>query len=152
MHPTADTLLVKYLQWPGAAGDAGRYTLLSMRMWKRHSTSSSYLMRKRKQIVGRQSLGFSCAWCQKAIPDDVELFSVGAKAKPGVDLTRREGELLDIFLEKEGRSVKAVVVTLDSPAKMEGYDLLFVACSEGCAKELKDKVGWEIGAGGERRV
>jgi hypothetical protein len=25
MHPTADTLLVKFLQWPGAAGDAWRY-------------------------------------------------------------------------------------------------------------------------------
>jgi len=24
MRPTADTLLVKYLQWRGAAGDAGR--------------------------------------------------------------------------------------------------------------------------------
>ena len=123
-----------------------------MRMGKRHSTSSSNLMRKREHVVGRQSFGFNCAWCQKAIPDDVELFSVGAKAKPGVDLTEREGAILDIFLEREGRSVKAVVVTHDSPAKREGYDLLFVACSEGCAKELKDKVGWEIGAGGERRV
>ena len=25
MHPTADTLLLIYLQWCGAAGDAGRY-------------------------------------------------------------------------------------------------------------------------------
>ncbi len=25
MHPTADTLLLKFLQWRGAAGDAWRY-------------------------------------------------------------------------------------------------------------------------------
>ena len=109
-------------------------------------------MRNRKQVVGRPSIGFSCAWCQKAIPDDVELFSVAAKAKPGVDLTGHEGALLDVFPGREGRRLKGVVVTHDSPAKREGYDLLFVACSEGCAKELKDTVGREVGAGSERRV
>ena len=29
MHPTADTLLIKFLQRHGAAGDAGRYALVS---------------------------------------------------------------------------------------------------------------------------
>ena len=109
-------------------------------------------MLKRKQTAARQSYGFSCAWCRKAIPDDVELFTVGAKARLGIDLSEREGETLDIYLEGEGRGVKAVVVINDSPAKREGYDLLFVACSERCADELKSSVGQEIEVGGGGRV
>lgn len=80
----------------------------------------------------------------KAIPGDVELFSVGAKVGPNVDLSAREGEFLAIFLEQEGRNVQGIVVPVDSPAKRDGYDLLFVACSEGCADKLKDAVGREI--------
>ena len=109
-------------------------------------------MPKRKRAEARETYGFSCAWCEKAIPDDVELFSVGAKARPGVDLTSHEGAHLDIFLEAAGRAVRAIVVTGDSPAKREGYDLLFVACSQRCASELKEGVGREIVVGGEGRV
>jgi hypothetical protein len=109
-------------------------------------------MLKRKQAVGRQRPGFSCAWCRKAIPEGVEVFTVGARAKPGVDLSAHEGALLAVFLEGEGRGVKAVVVTNDSPAKREGYDLLFVACSESCAEELRGRIGRELEVGGRRRV
>jgi hypothetical protein len=109
-------------------------------------------MLKRKHAAGRQRAGFSCAWCKKAIPEGEELFTVGARAKPGVDLSAHEGTLLAVSLEGEGRGVKAVVVTNDSPAKREGYDLLFVACSESCAEELRGRIGRELEVGGGRRV
>jgi hypothetical protein len=100
-------------------------------------------MAKRNQGVKRQKFGFKCAWCQKAIPDDAELFSIGARARPGVELTTHEGKYLDISLEKEGRVVRAIVAADDSPAKAEGYDLLFVTCGERCADELTEKVEGE---------
>ena len=101
-------------------------------------------MRKSKRAEARETYGFSCAWCGETIPDDVELFSVGAKAAPGVDLTGHEGAHLDIFLEAGGRAVRAIVVTGDSPAKRDGYDLLFVACGQRCASELRESIGREI--------
>lgn len=66
----------------------------------------------------------------------MELFGIGAKAKPEVDLTGLEGKLIDIFLARKERNVQVIVVTNDSPAKREGRDLLFAAWSESCAEAL----------------
>ncbi|HCX29027.1 MAG TPA: hypothetical protein DHU55_04525 [Blastocatellia bacterium] len=85
-----------------------------------------------------------CAWCGDDIADDVELFGIGAKAGPDIDLAGQEGTLIDIFLARKDRNVQALVVTRDSPAKREGRDLLFVACGESCAEALRQAVGKEI--------
>jgi hypothetical protein len=50
--------------------------------------------------------GLKCAWCGDEIPDDTELFGIGAKARPDLDITELEGKVIDIFLTPE-RSKRA---------------------------------------------
>jgi hypothetical protein len=108
--------------------------------------------RKRKR--GRQKVrsfarqmdeqGNTCAWCGKKVRHDVEVFAVGARARAGVDLTDQEGTIMMITLALTNKRVPALVVTSDSPAKKEGKDLAFVACSRRCAKLLKDALRQEV--------
>jgi hypothetical protein len=97
-----------------------------------------------KRDKPRLESDLKCAWCEDEIPDDTELFGIGAKARPGIDITEQEGKVIDIFLTRRDRNVQALVVTNDSPAKKEGKDLLFVVCSESCAEALRQGVGREI--------
>src|SRR4030095_9150031 len=85
-----------------------------------------------------------CGWCDDEIGEDTELFGIGAKAHPDIDISEMEGKVIDLFLSRRKRTVQALVVTKDSPAKREGKDLLFVACSESCAAALEQSVGSEI--------
>ena len=91
-----------------------------------------------------QTSGFKCGWCGDEIPEETELFGVSGKARDDFDISGLEGKLIDVFLTRRDRTVQALVVTKDSPAKKEGKDLLFVACSESCAEALRHNVGKEI--------
>jgi hypothetical protein len=91
-----------------------------------------------------QPSGYKCGWCGDDIPKDTELFGVSAKARADIDITELQGKVIDVFLTRRNRTVQALVVTTDSPAKKEGKDLLFVACSESCAEALRQGVGKEI--------
>jgi hypothetical protein len=85
-----------------------------------------------------------CGWCDDEIEEDTELFGIGAKAHPDIQISEMEGKMIELFLSRRNRNVQALVVTKDSPAKREGKDLLFVACSESCATALEQSVGREI--------
>jgi len=101
------------------------------------------LFRKRRDKP-RLEDSLKCGWCGDYIDDDTELFGIGAKARPDIDITGLEGKVIDIFLTRRDRNVQALVVTKDSPAKKDGKDLLFVACSESCIEALKQGVGKEL--------
>ena len=88
--------------------------------------------------------GYKCGWCEDEIPEDTELFGIGAKARDDIDIKELRGKVIDIYLAQRNRSVQAVVVTADSPASREGKDLLFVTCSESCSEALRQAVGKEI--------
>jgi len=85
-----------------------------------------------------------CAWCNKEVPEDVEVFGFGTKARPGVDLSEQEGTVIQLPLALEGKTVPAIVVTSDSEAKRQGYDLAFLACSQECAQSLREALQREI--------
>lgn len=85
----------------------------------------------------------TCAWCKKEIPEDTEVFGFGAKAKKGVNLNGKEGNIIPLLLINAHREVSAIVVTKDSQAKKEGYDFMFMACSQKCAKSLKTALNAE---------
>ena len=101
-------------------------------------------MFKRTRNKPRLDGPLKCGWCADEIDDDTELFGIGAKARPDIDIAELEGKVIDIFLTRRDRNVQALVVTNDSPAKREGKDLLFVVCSESCAEALRQGVGKEI--------
>lgn len=98
--------------------------------------------RKRKHSVSWEDVVSVCAWCGKPIPEGSEVFSLGAKARPGVDL-EREGNVLELTLDAT-RKALAIIPTQDSQAKKEGWDLLFTICSEECARTLKEAVQRQI--------
>jgi hypothetical protein len=96
--------------------------------------------RKKPRLEGP----LKCGWCDDEIGEDTELFGIGAKAHPEINIGEMDGKVIDVFLTRRNRNVQALVVTKDSPAKREGKDLLFVACSESCAAALEQSVGREI--------
>ena len=88
-----------------------------------------------------------CCWCGELIQDDKEMFGLGAKARQGVDLSPFEGEGIEIKMPASGRKFYALVPASDSDARKDGNDLMFVACSNECAYELKNLINKEIELG-----
>jgi len=78
-----------------------------------------------------------CAWCNKTIAGDTEVFSLGAKAQKGTDMKRYRGSAVRIQLTHDARTVSAMVPTSGSQARRAGNDVLFMLCSERCAKQLR---------------
>ncbi len=79
----------------------------------------------------------TCAWCGKDIPEDSEIFSLGAKARKEVHLERQAGRAILIYLITATKRIPAIIPTNDSDAKKQGNDLLFAICSETCGNTLK---------------
>jgi hypothetical protein len=88
-----------------------------------------------------------CAWCQNQISDDMEVFGVGAKLKPNVDLSEYENHCIQIDLVSEEKPVYMMISAQGSQAKSEGKDCMFLVCSERCGKKLKDVLEKEISLG-----
>jgi len=84
-----------------------------------------------------------CAWCGTSIPSDREVFWFGATANPIVNLAGIEGPVIEVLLSKLEKPIPAIVATSDSQAKADGYDFMFMACSQACADELHEALTQE---------
>lgn len=80
----------------------------------------------------------TCTWCMNPIPKDGDIFAFGVKSSGNIDLSEKEGEFVSLDLTLEDRSVAAIVTTRSSEARKQGYDLIFLTCSQTCVEELKD--------------
>ncbi len=89
-----------------------------------------------RRIPVEEVLG-KCAWCGKTIPKDSEVFALGGKKRPGIDLAEYEGGAIRIALFEQNRDVAAIVPSADSQACRDGRDFMFMVCSETCGSELK---------------
>lgn len=85
----------------------------------------------------------TCAWCTREISEDADVFGFGAKASQTVDLSDKEGQFVSINLPLQNKTVFALVPTSSSAADIEGFDLVFITCSEDCAQSLKDALDLE---------
>jgi hypothetical protein len=85
-----------------------------------------------------------CGWCGKEIPEDTELFTIGAKTRAGIDLTGQVGQAIEISLAPMEKTVLAVVPAEDSAAKRDGVDLFFVVCSAECGGLLKETLQKQV--------
>jgi len=77
----------------------------------------------------------------------MEVFGFGAKLKPNVDLSEYERHCIQIGLVSEEKPVYMMVTSQGSEAKSEGKDCMFLVCSEGCGKKLKNVLEKEISLG-----
>jgi hypothetical protein len=84
-----------------------------------------------------------CAWCNQDIAADEDVFGFGAKADPGIDLHDKEGEFVSLNLTLQEKIVFALVPSNTSSVKADGFDLIFLTCSEDCAQSLKDALELE---------
>ncbi|MBE9474244.1 MAG: hypothetical protein IMY85_05080 [Chloroflexi bacterium] len=85
----------------------------------------------------------TCAWCAQEILEDEDIFGFGAKASQAVDLSDKEGQFVSLNLALQDKTIFALIPSSSSAADIEGYDLIFITCSEGCAQSLKDALDLE---------
>jgi hypothetical protein len=88
-----------------------------------------------------------CAACRGHINETSEVFGLGVKLKPEVDLSEFETHCIEIDLVSEEKSVYMMVTARGSEAKEDGKDGMFLACSESCAKQLKQVLEKEVSMG-----
>lgn len=88
-----------------------------------------------------------CAWCQGKIQEFEDVIDLGAKLKADIDLSEYESHCIELDLVSEKKSVFMLVTASDSEAKKNGDDGMFLLCSEGCGKNLKDILEKEVTAG-----
>ena len=79
-----------------------------------------------------------CAWCNKDIGEGQEVFGMGGKLRPNVDVSKYKGKVMPITLTCVEKTVCVIVTTDDSDAKRDGKDVMFMICSEQCGYDLKE--------------
>lgn len=89
------------------------------------------------------SLLHTCAWCTQDIQDNEDVYGFGAKANHAIELSGKEGQFVSLNLALQDKTVFALVPKRSSTADVEGYDLVFITCSEDCAQTLKDALDLE---------
>lgn len=81
----------------------------------------------------------TCAWCGAEIPEEDEVFAVGATLRGGIEFEvgrNGGGFLLPVAIGQ--KMVPAIITACDSEARRQGNDLMFMTCSEICACSLRD--------------
>jgi hypothetical protein len=103
--------------------------------------------RKKKRDDLAHRFETTCGWCGRRIPPDTEVYGGSGKARPGVDLTAHAGQVLPLYLVGPDMTVLVAIAGLDSEARRDGYDFVYMTCSEGCARSLKTAFDGEIERG-----
>ena len=103
--------------------------------------------RRKKPVDLAERFQTTCGWCGRRIPSDAEVFGGGGKARAGVDLTPLAGQVLPVYLVGPDKTVLVAVAGLDSEARRDGHDFVYMTCSEACARSLKTAFEGEIEMG-----
>ena len=90
-----------------------------------------------------------CGWCGSHIPPDTEVFGGGGKARPGVDLSEKAGQVIPLYLTGLAKTVLVGVAGVGSEAKRDGYDFVYMTCSAACASALRAAFQGEIERGNQ---
>src|SRR6266516_1032624 len=78
-----------------------------------------------------------CGWCGKSIGEDDPVIAVGGRVHTGIDLSLVEGKVIELRFDVPGKTILAAVTGFDSPAKSEGKDIIFMACSDDCGRQVQ---------------
>ena len=94
-----------------------------------------------KISVFRESEGeetvYACAWCDREIEKDAEVFGLGARTRGRMGPKDQEGATVRIPLTHVGRTVPAIIPARGSVARKAGNNILFMICSKKCGELLK---------------
>ena len=93
-------------------------------------------MSRRRQAEKEAHWLSHCCWCNLEIEEDSERFSINTKFRDPKDYQKNAGKIVEFFVPRLDRSIMALAVTSDSEAKKQGYEIMFVICSERCREEV----------------
>ena len=97
---------------------------------------------KRKKPKIKQVLK-TCSWCGAKIDNGHEIFALGCKKNPEIDISKYEGKIMPAKIDTLNKIIWAIVTKADSDARREGKDLIFVFCSEECGDHIKETLQQE---------
>jgi len=89
----------------------------------------------------------TCGWCGRTIPADSEVFGGGGRVRPDIDLSDKAGQVMPIRLVRAGKTVLVAVSAMNSQARREGHDFMYMTCSQACAQRLKEAFQADIDFG-----
>ena len=89
----------------------------------------------------------TCCWCDKRIGENQEVLALGCRKRPGIDISKYEGDIIPVTIATIGKTIWAIVPAADSEARRDNKDFLFTLCSDECGIELKEILGEEIEIG-----
>jgi len=81
---------------------------------------------------------YRCAFCEKKLRSGAAVFGLGARLREGLEYPGGVGRMTAVELPLQGKSLRCMVTADGSQAKMDGWDLIFMVCSEECGGELKE--------------
>ena len=93
--------------------------------------------RKKKPRDLTERFQSTCGWCGKHIPENSPVYGGGGKVRPGVDLSPHAGHVLPLRLVGAAKTVLVAVTGVDSDARRDGHDFVYMTCSVDCATALK---------------
>ena len=88
---------------------------------------------------------YRCCLCEKKIRSGAEVFGLGVKLKEGLEYPGGIGRRTTVHLPVQGRELECMATADGSQAKMEGWDIIFMVCSESCGESLKGLLEEEEG-------
>lgn len=80
---------------------------------------------------------YRCAYCEKKMRSGDEVFGLGVKLREELEYPGAIGRTTAVHLPVGGREIECMAAADASQAKAEGWDLIFMACSEECGAGLK---------------
>jgi hypothetical protein len=80
---------------------------------------------------------YRCAYCEKKLHSGAEVFGLGARLKEELEYPGAVGRSMTVELPVQGRELECMVTADGSQARLEGWDLIFMVCSEECGAALK---------------
>jgi hypothetical protein len=86
----------------------------------------------------------TCGWRGRRIAPNTPVFGSGGKARPGIDLSAYEGQVIPLPFLGQDKTVFVAVPALDSEARRQGHDSAFMACNESRGRSLRAAFEAEI--------
>ena len=86
---------------------------------------------------------YRCAYCEAEMRSDEEVYGLGVKLKKELEYPGGVGRTTAVHLPIRGRELECMVTADGSQTKSEGWDLMFMVCSEECGDALKELLAQE---------
>ena len=106
-------------------------------------------MSRRRQSEKEEYWLNHCCWRNREMGEDSERFSINTKFRDSKDYRKNAGKIVEFYVPSADRSIMGFAVTWDSEAKKQGYEIMFVICSERCREELSAALREDITGSGQ---